>query len=70
MKRVYRMPEAMLLEISKEDIMSGSPGISIGGTGTDGGSISFDDWFGKLINSGTGSGGLEIDINDHLNGLS
>ena len=70
MKREYEMPIADILDLSQADIMSGSGGLSLGETGRDGGSISFDEWFTKLINQGTGSDGLEIDINDHLNGLS
>ena len=63
MKKVYGTPSAGLWVLSKEDIMTNSPGFPIGGGGT-------GEFLDKLINNGVGNLGLEIDINDHLNGLS
>lgn len=70
MRRSYEAPEAKLLELSGEDIMTTSPGLSLGGEGNEGGNISFNDWLNKLGSSEEGRDGLEVDINDQMSGLS
>ena len=65
MRKGYEKPCAELLLLGCEDVMTESPGISIGGgSGNEGGGISFNDWLNKLNNGGQGNDGTGDDINN------
>lgn len=65
MRKCYEKPQVELLLLGCEDVMTDSPGISIGGTpGEEGGGISFNDWLNKLNNGGQGSDGTGADVGD------
>lgn len=65
MRKGYEAPQAELLLLSCEDVMTASSGISIEtGAGESGGSVDFGDWLNNLNNGGQGSSGSNADIND------
>lgn len=67
MRRFYEEPEAKLLELCGEDIMTTSPGLGVSDeTGSTGGSFDFNDWLNKLTVGGEGGDGSIADVNDQL----
>ena len=69
MRKGYEKPQAELLLLGCEDVMTESPGITIGtGSGNEGGGISFNDWLNQLNNGGIGGSdsSFDADVGDLL----
>ncbi|MBQ8345485.1 MAG: hypothetical protein IJY42_04365 [Clostridia bacterium] len=72
MKLLYEEPKLELIILSAADVITTSPGLQGGESGSGGGNISFNEWQDKLGNNGDGTegDGLDIGIDDFFNGAT